>query len=400
MRNTILSPIVVADVSPLWELQYTGISNVVYELTRRLLTEESFEVQFTAMGKLVPIEVIAQSVSERNGSSLQSAFNHGSLKDLVVDARKRLNGRSTIGLFTNTKPAHKVYCADTQIYYDFSPLLTPECHTTDTVRHHMEGLIQQINSCDHMICISESTAKDLEWIFDVPRSRIHVCLLGNNVDLRASDQVKHRLGNTPVEPYFLILGTVEPRKNIELVLRWLVERPEVAASHRVVLAGREGWGPTFRELADRAGATQLLESGRIKHVGYVDEIAKAALLVGARALIFPSLFEGFGLPVLEAMAVGTMVISSCSTSLPEVLGDCGYYFDPESTNSLHRAYLQFLGDTESGHAGQKRRLATDRASTFSYDETYARISKVLLRTIEAIQGAVITSVHGKRLSSS
>lgn len=377
--STLSNSVILADVSPLWELQYTGISNVVLEVTQRLLREQRFAVEFTVMGKLIDRSVIEQCVADRKGSALHVAFEQKRAGPVELDVDRRFKGRRSVGLFTNTKPSQKVYNADTQIYYDFSPLLTPECHTPDTVRHHTEGIIGQINSCDDMFCISESTANDLAWIFGIDRERIHVSRLGNNVDLGATDKIKQTLGSATVEPFFLVLGTIEPRKNLPLVLRWLARHPQVCESYRFVFAGREGWGPSFRELAQSCGAIELLESGRIVHFGYVDEMAKAALLVGAQALIFPSVFEGFGLPVLEAMAVGTLVISSCSTSLPEVLGDCGYYFDPENPDSLHSGFRQFVQDQRAGLHLQLRQQAQARAHTFSYDNCYEVIANVLKR---------------------
>ena len=111
-------------------------------------------------------------------------------------------------------------------------------------------------------------------------------------------------------------------------------------------------------------------AGRIVFTGFVDERFRTALLVGAAGLLYPSLFEGFGLPLLEAMATGTPVLSSMSSSMPEVVGDCGYYFDPGSVTSLHAAFLQFWSDRRSGAVQTMIARARQRAAGFSYDATY------------------------------
>ena len=87
-------------------------------------------------------------------------------------------------------------------------------------------------------------------------------------------------------------------------------------------------------------------------------------------LIYPSVFEGFGLPLLEAMATGTPVLSSVSSSMPEVVGDCGYYFDPYSVASIHAAYRALCADRETGVVSDVVARARARAAGFSYDKTY------------------------------
>ena len=146
----------------------------------------------------------------------------------------------------------------------------------------------------------------------------------------------------------------------------------------------QGWGPSFQDIILSEDVKSLFDRGRIVNLGYVDEWLKATLLSGAEALIFPSFFEGFGLPILEAMAVGTLVISSCSTSLPEVLGNSGYYFDPESIASLHRAFLQLKADLAVGYGSSIRTRALEQASTFSYDNTYDVILTSLLEKAEEL----------------
>ena len=378
--------ILVVDVSPLWELQYTGISNVVHELARRFVGDRHyFDVWFTVFGKRVSTAVIEECVHCKSGEALHRAFRSGDgVSELKTDSRRRVDGRTTIGLFTNTKPAFKVFCADSQIFYDFSPLLTPECHTTDTVNHHTTGITNQVDSSSLMFCISNSTARDLIWAFGCPEEKVVVALLGNNVNLEYSEHAQAAIHGRCVEKYFLILGTIEPRKNISLVFKWIESNPGLLSKYRFVFAGRNGWGESFDDLTQRFNVAQYVADGRIVHLGFVDEWLKATLLVGAAAVIYPSLFEGFGLPVLEAMALGTPVISSCSTSLPEVLGDYGYYFDPYSVESLQAALDQFELDVTKGRLPHIIMAARDRANGFTYDKTYDVINSALYQLSQSL----------------
>jgi len=371
-----IKPILVVGVAPLWELEYTGISNVVYELAKRFLFDENskFEVKFSAFNKLVNHDIIAKCINDRSGIALQAAFKAGEgIQEVIVDKNGMIKNRPSYGLFLHTKPDSRVFCKDSHLYYDFSFLLTPECHTKETINFHLNGLINQISSTDLFFCISESTSNDLQWIFNIPKKKVVVSLLGNNVDSAMANNARNRIGTREIEPFFLILGTIEPRKNVAIMFEWLNKNPELLKKYRFVFAGRQGWGKTFIEYVEGHNLSSAFEAGRIVHLGYVDEALKATLLVGAQAIFYPSIFEGFGLPVLEAMELGVPVMASCSTSIPEVLGNTGYYFDPYSVSSLNEAFSAFLLDQGSGRLDVIRTKAQERASGFSYDRTYSTI---------------------------
>ena len=372
-------PILIVDVSPLWEKHYTGISNVVDELTQRFLREKRFDVSFSVFGKSVESEAIERCTRDKSGTSLHAMFDTGKgVTDLAVDEGK-IGERPAYGLFTNTKPPHRVFTLDSQFFYDFSFFLTPECHTRDTIAHHTAGIGAQVQSNELLFCISESTARDLQWLYSVPQENVVVSLLGSNIDQELLGEIRQSIAGRKVEPYLLILGTIEPRKNANLVLEWLRRNPEVLRRYRVVFAGREGWGASFGDLMAHYSLEGAERAGRIVHQGYVDEVLKTTLLLGASAVVYPSLFEGFGLPVLEAMGLGTPVISSCSTSLPEVLGDDGYYFDPCSLESFERAFLGFEADRRTGALDIRCDNARKRAATFDYDKTYACVAGALMK---------------------
>lgn len=374
------SPVLVVGVAPLWELEYTGIANVVFELTRRFLLDQNsgFEIKFSVFNHIIDTEIIETCIQNRNGSQLRLAFekNEG-IRPVQTTKDGLLDGRLSYGLFLHIKPAQRVFTKDSHLYYDFSFLLTQECHTQDTVDYHLNDLVQQIATTDLFFCISESTASDLRWLFGIAKEKTVVSLLGNNVDTVLATAARKKIGSTPVEPYFLLLGTIEPRKNIALVFEWLSKNPGILQKYRFVFAGRQGWGQSFEDYAEKSGLAAAVQSGRIVHLGYINESVKATLIVGAQAILYPSIFEGFGLPVLEAMELGVPVIASCSTSIPEVLGETGYYFDPYSVESLDKAFSAFLFDQCTGRLEALIGKAKTRASEFSYDRTYFTICNSL-----------------------
>ncbi|URD60544.1 glycosyltransferase family 4 protein [Sphingomonas sp. KRR8] len=375
--------LLVVDVSPLWELQFTGIANVVYEITKRLLPgAPHFDVRFSVFHRMIDHAIIEQCVRERSGQALRHLFEDAGSLTMSVDMAAEHDG-PTAALFLHIKPERGKFDFEAQLYYDFSFLSVPECHHQDTIDYHLKALNEQVQSSDCIFTISQSVANDLGFYFAFPEERTTVALLGYHLDIPSTWEFVARFGSEPVEPYFICVGSIEPRKNVRLVLAWLARNPEMLQRFRFLFVGRDAWGESFAELVGEAGLANAVSAGRLLHVGYVNEAQKTALMMGARGLIYPSLFEGFGLPVLEAMALGIPVAASCTTSVPEVLGPDGIYFDPYSVESFNGAMTQLIGELGTD-AGRERTLQLQRrAGRFSYDETYRVIMDRLHQLVTA-----------------
>jgi glycosyltransferase involved in cell wall biosynthesis len=173
---------------------------------------------------------------------------------------------------------------------------------------------------------SQATANDLVDFYDIPPPKIRVIYPGVE-PLPIGDIEAVRRKYALPERYFLFLGTLQPRKNIAVIVqayqRWRSANPDDGAE--LVLAGKKGW------LYNDQWATGL---PGIHMPGYIDDADKGALYAGALALVFPSLYEGFGFPVLEAMHCGTPVITSDTSSLPELAGDAALLTDPLDVGAI------------------------------------------------------------------
>ena len=229
---------------------------------------------------------------------------------------------------------------------------------------------------DRVIAISRATADEVRALAGVPARKIDVIPLAARpvARPRAHDEVadaitRHGLG---FGPYLLVPGTIEPRKNLPRVVQAferLVSRPGRAADLRLVLAGQVGWGsgPTLRAI-DESGA-----HARISRLGYVSDDDLAALMTGASAVVYVSTYEGFGLPVIEAMACGAVVVTSNVSSMPEVAGDAGILVDPGSVASIADGMEEALRADASARDQSLRRAAelswaaTARATAEVYD---------------------------------
>jgi glycosyltransferase involved in cell wall biosynthesis len=245
--------------------------------------------------------------------------------------------------------------------HDLTMLNHPEWHEPSKVRYFGWAMRRAVAAARRVLCVSASTARDLAELLGVPPERVDVTPLGT--DLRpappeAVAAVRRRLGIDG--PYLLGLGTVEPRKDLPTLVRAFAS---LAAElpHRLVLAGLAGWGAGT--LAAEVAASGVVE--RILLAGYVPEADKAALFTGADVVGYPSLYEGFGLPVLEAMACGTPVVTTTGGSLPEVAGDAALLVEPGDADALAAAIAKLAGDPAARHAVAARGKA--RAAGFTWE---------------------------------
>lgn len=256
--------------------------------------------------------------------------------------------------------------------HDLTFLHYPQHKDKAALRYYNGQIRQAVKQADHILVVSEATRQDMIALLDVPAEKMSVQPHGVDERLRPLDRLttaaeRQRL-NLP-EQYLLFVGTLEPRKNIPTLLeayRQLASRQQTVTP--LVIAGRMGW--MFEETAARINDMQrdglpiILRSD-------IGDSDLAILYNAAAMLILPSHYEGFGLPVLEAMACGTPVIASRSSSLPEVLGDAGLLVDSQDADAFAAAMERVLTDPEL-HA-KMRADGLARARQFTWERS-ARIA--------------------------
>jgi glycosyltransferase involved in cell wall biosynthesis len=365
----------VIDIAPLREEQFTGIPNVVKQVALRALAVPALElaIEFAVGDHLIDREIVAATVEASSGQPLNEA-----LRTSAGVARLSMADRDrTAGLNLHIKSAFRRFATEALFFHDLSFLSIPKAHQAETVRAHLDGFRAQIDSTDIFFTNSNATSLDLQWYCGVPDTQIHVTHLGHDIEPSSGAAMRRRIGSG-AEPFLLVLGTIEPRKNVAFLLEWLAANRSVLDEYRVIFCGREGWGDSFNELVESAGLVDAKERGRVKHVGFANADQRLALLVSAQALIFPSLYEGFGLPALEAMACGTPVLASCSTSIPEVVGPDGFYFDPLNPSSLTNAFERFCKEKGNGRLEKRLSRLSHRSTEFSYDTMFrSMVAKIV-----------------------
>ena len=233
---------------------------------------------------------------------------------------------------------------------------------------HAAGFGRALRKADAVIAVSGSTASDLASVGRLDPNRIHVVPLGGSLDVGTADvaPVLDRL-RIP-RPYILFVGTFEPRKNVVRLIR-AYRRIAAKVPHALVLAGPAGWGskPIHREIAVQG-------SGRVEVTGHLPEADLDALYRGADAFVYPSLYEGFGLPVLDAMSRGVPVITSTTSSLPELTGGAAVHVPPTYTLELADALEHLL--TDESERARLAEAGRTRAREYSWERTAASTLEV------------------------
>jgi glycosyltransferase involved in cell wall biosynthesis len=216
-----------------------------------------------------------------------------------------------------------------------------------------------------MIAVSQNTRRDLLEEYSIAPERVGVTYEGVSELYHPAPVEAERLRSKhQLDHYILYVGTLQRRKNlVRLVEAYahLLEQHDIP--HKLVLAGSKGWG--YEEVyaaVERSGVAD-----RIKLLGYVPDEDLPGLYSGADLFIYPSLYEGFGLPVLEAMACGTPVAVSSTSSLPEVAGDAGCYFDPYNVAEIAQAIGHVL--TNSDYKDELRQKGLSQVQYFTWRET-------------------------------
>ncbi|MBI5794006.1 glycosyltransferase family 4 protein [Candidatus Uhrbacteria bacterium] len=254
---------------------------------------------------------------------------------------------------------------------------------------------KSLERADRVIAVSQSTQEKLLEVFPMTEGKTQVVWEGVSLEA-AYEALKHTDENSKRFPYdrdvVLCLGTIEPRKNLVNAFlafdQFLQSHPEQATQVRLVVAGKKGWRmqEIENELIRVNRAWREAEpNGVIQLLGPVTEEEKWNLLARASCLLYPSYDEGFGLPVLEAMAVGTPVIASNRGALPEVGGDAAMYVEPEDTEAMSFALSQCLLVPEG--VRELKEMGIKRAAEFSWERAAKQTLKVLQEVAQAESGA-------------
>lgn len=352
-----------------------GISRYYYELMKRFAPSSSIDLQFVlnrtsnhyilsdkALCDKFGIELISSNNSmDKVLNSFSSAF-FGKTGNRVVDILKHGSPRifhpSYYGNYYigNTHNSKVVVTVHDMIHEKFPELFDP---SDDTFIQKYRS----IKNADHLICVSESTRQDLMSFYGISKNKTTVIPLGSSFENSGDDVRPANVGGR----YVLYVGSRDKYKNFQFSIWALAKVFAQATDLKLVIFG--GGNLSIQE---KFFLQQVLGDRYIAPKDTSDELLKQ-LYKGASALLFPSYYEGFGIPVLEAFTFGCPVVCSSSSSLPEVGGEAAFYFDGKSVDSLFNAIIKAVKAHGSDEYRHQQRI---QLSKFSWDKTATMTAEV------------------------
>lgn len=260
--------------------------------------------------------------------------------------------------------------------FDLSVIEVPECHPADRVRQWNANLEKTIRKVDHWFCISETTAEIFDKLYGVGPDRTTIVPMASRWQDPPADWEPALLRQQLKLPprYVAYLGTIEPRKNlIRLLDAYALADAAWRKEYPLILVGNAGWGSDqyWNEISQHPMA------GEVMFTGYVSDEQAAAILRGATVFAYPSIYEGFAIPPLEAMALGTPVVASSASCIPATCGNAALLADPHDSHAWLEGMQRLATDGDQRRqliaAGYVRAKDFDWASTArAHAELFAR----------------------------
>ena len=342
----------------------TGVGRYTYELCKRLhdsprITElQGFDFgKFHSIPKrLNKLDVVNESENEATANFTLSKLRQSLSKSRIATHFYQQYATVVCGLFLSQKSDTIFHSPNFHLpkytkksvvtIHDLSYLLNPEYHPDARVAWMTKLVPKAVEDSSHIICVSESTKADLIQNYHVDPQKVSVTYLGvdKKFRVRKTESISPIIESygLSIGQYFLCVSTIEPRKNVGgLIQAFLRLSKATRMQHPLVLVGGYGWLCSQLELS----LDGLVNEGVI-HLGFVRQHELPYLYNGARCFVYPSFYEGFGLPVLEAQASGIPVIASNTSSIPEVAGKDAILIDPYRSDELFSAMNRAIKDED------------------------------------------------------
>jgi glycosyltransferase involved in cell wall biosynthesis len=367
----------------------SGVGNYVFflgEALRRVASEHEWKFHYltyqSSQVRALPVSLLGNVRRKlRNVPGMYTVYRN------TLEALFRLNTwRREIDLYHETNYAPFPFRGATVVtVYDLSFYYYPETHPKERVKFYERYFFPRLGSVSHFTAISESVKREMVKDLGIGSDRITVTPLGLDAQYvpASAEKIPGVLSKYCLTSggYIISVGTKEPRKNLKRLLAAYAAMPDpLRRQFPLAVVGGTGW------LLDdwENSLSQWGLTGQVRTLGYVPQDDLPVLYSGAALMAYPSLYEGFGLPPLEAMGCGCPVLTSNVSSLPEVVGDAACMVDPLNIDGMSAALVRILEDS-----GERRRLRSsglERAKQFHWDRcallTFSAYEKALGITVK------------------
>lgn len=363
----------------------SGIGTYTYELSKRLRNQNGLEFlgnvfDFCSKEKnclgVNEFQFPVQKCSKLPYSVYRRIWNY-----VPISYWSLFESKADIGVFFDYIIPPRFSGKAIQVIHDLSYLQFPETMSKRNLRRLQDGLMSSVERSDRIVTISEFSRTEIIKLLHVPGEKIDIVspAPANSIYAEECISKEMELNLNIRKPYILYVGTIEPRKNLVRLIRAFEHLKQVEnIPHQLVLAGGPGWGN--KEIYETARKSSCVED--IQFTGYVSDAEKSALYRNADAFVFPSLYEGFGIPPLEAMEMNCPVICANAASLPEVVGEAARLVEPLDEESIADGILLVL--TDKDYADSLRKKGQEQFKKYTWDDSAKRLTEVCRRVSEEL----------------
>ena len=342
----------------------------LWEEFRNYTDEDKLRLQAVSFGKWPDTE----KSSELLGDVIRTPRSYAAQSALSIFTGKTFSGADRFENDTDIffAPDHHIpklqHTPVIVTIMDAYPLIYPRLVSQKLRRFKNMAFKRASHWADRIITISQYSKRDISKYFDIEEEKISIVPLGVNRSffhrIPEPDKESVRKKYDIPDNFFIFVGTIQPRKNLSsLIEAYLSLPPEIRQKHHLVIIGQYGWGEDT--LVKKLENTD--EKSTIRWLKNINDRELLSLLQSALAMVYPSLYEGFGLPVLEGFASEIPVITSPSTSIPEVAGDAALYADPLDTKSIATKMLEISQDPGLRNSMIKR--GAERVKPYSWENS-------------------------------
>ena len=340
------------DISTLTDAYFSGVSEYSYNLIKKIIEKDKKNEYILYFNSFAPKNLEIKSFKYPHVKIMQTRYPNKFFKHIMQNLFKYPKVDKILGnvdlffspnlnFFNYTRAPKKIITI-----HDLSFVRYPEFFSLRrNLWHKTINIKKTLRKYDKIVAVSRNTKNDLIELFDIPENKIQVIYSGVKNDLqKIGEQELNLIKNNHKfkqkyslpEKFILYLGTIEPRKNIENIIKafeMFLEKNSGATGHKLVIAGASGWkNKNIFKIWKNS-----LKKNNIKFIGYIDKKDKKYLYNLASLFIFPSYYEGFGFPPLEALACGCPVITANNSSLSEIIGDYSTLINPYDISSITKA---------------------------------------------------------------